>query len=76
MNNRGLIIGSSIVTGLVGLYTVLPIETKERVMNSVRGLTDQLPENIKAVLPSFLLSGTSVVEKEVHKTAETLLRVN
>lgn len=76
MNNRSLITGGLVVAGVYAFYAMLPIETKERVMNKVRGFTDNLPENIKAILPSFLLSVPGVVDKEVYNTAEKLTRVN
>jgi hypothetical protein len=75
MNTRSILIGTLVAAGVVALYTTLPVETKEKVMTYVRGFTDQLPDNIKRILPAFLLSGTGVVEKGLSEVEETLLRV-
>lgn len=75
MNNRGLISLGVLAAGAYVAYRLLDIETKDRIMNSIRNYTDTLPENVRAVIPSFFLSVPGVLDKEVYNATETLARV-
>lgn len=68
------ILGGAVAAGLYGLYTQLDMLTQEKILGYVRGGVDKLPQVIKDLLPSSLLSDEAVAKKGVNKTVRTASR--